>query len=281
VKFTTMPTLTDLPVPSFPPLRVKVTPEVHEYFRTRNIFQSRSLKGEAATHDTYIRRWREGDTLVIGKDAMVEEHTSFAAGHNIFSLGSFSDVASAFTPRTKIGRHCSIAPGTTIMGFRHPIEYAFCSTALYRDNREYIYSYLKEIQEREGPEANTYRALKVRQTFDDPIVIGNDVWIGDKAVIKGGITIGDGAVIAGHSVLTKSVPPYQIWGGNPARYIKDRFPADIQKGLQETRWWEIELSDLYHLSIEKPEDFINEILRNPGKFRTYKPKVYNIYEDLR
>ena len=52
------------------------------------------------------------------------------------------------------------------------------------------------------------------------MVIGNDVWIGDKATILPGVTIGDGAVVAANAVVTKDVPPYSIVGGNPARVIK-------------------------------------------------------------
>lgn len=53
-----------------------------------------------------------------------------------------------------------------------------------------------------------------------PVVIGNNVWIGDKATILPGVTIGDGAVIAANAVVTKNVEPYTVVGGNPARVIK-------------------------------------------------------------
>lgn len=57
------------------------------------------------------------------------------------------------------------------------------------------------------------------------IVIEDNVWIGDKAVILGGVTIGRGSVIGANAVVTKSIPPYSIAVGNPARvirYIDDR-----------------------------------------------------------
>lgn len=53
-----------------------------------------------------------------------------------------------------------------------------------------------------------------------PVIIGNNVWIGDKATILGGVTIGDGAVIAANSVVTKDVPAYSVAAGNPAIVIK-------------------------------------------------------------
>ncbi len=60
-------------------------------------------------------------------------------------------------------------------------------------------------------------------------IVGNDVWIGQGAIIVGGVTIGDGAIVAAGSVVTKDVEPCTIVGGNPARKIKDRFKTDEEK----------------------------------------------------
>ncbi len=54
-----------------------------------------------------------------------------------------------------------------------------------------------------------------------PVVIGDNVWIGDKATILGGVVIGDSVVIAANSVVTKDIPSYCVVAGNPARIIKD------------------------------------------------------------
>ena len=62
-------------------------------------------------------------------------------------------------------------------------------------------------------------------TSKGKIVIGNNVWIGDKATILSGVTIGDGAVIAANSVVTKNVPAYSVVAGNP---------AEIKKSLHKT-----------------------------------------------
>ena len=66
-----------------------------------------------------------------------------------------------------------------------------------------------------------HEAPAIRKLYTKgPVVIGNNVWIGDKATILGAVTIGDGAVIAANSVVTKDVPAYSVVGGNPARVIK-------------------------------------------------------------
>lgn len=54
------------------------------------------------------------------------------------------------------------------------------------------------------------------------VVIGDDVWIGANSVLIDGVHIGKGAVIAAGSVVNRSVPAYEIWGGVPARKLKDR-----------------------------------------------------------
>lgn len=56
-----------------------------------------------------------------------------------------------------------------------------------------------------------------------PLVIGNDVWIGDNVIITAGCCqIGDGSILVAGSVVTKNVEPYSVVGGNPARIIRYR-----------------------------------------------------------
>ena len=59
------------------------------------------------------------------------------------------------------------------------------------------------------------------------IVIEDEVWIGTNAVIMSGVTIGKGAMIAAGAVVTRSVPPYAIVGGVPAKLIRYKFTQDI------------------------------------------------------
>jgi chloramphenicol O-acetyltransferase type B len=59
--------------------------------------------------------------------------------------------------------------------------------------------------------------------LDQKIVIENDVWIGLGSIILSGVVIGEGSIIAAGSVVTKDVESFSIYGGNPAKKIRDRF----------------------------------------------------------
>ena len=95
----------------------------------------------------------------------------------------------------------------------------------------------------------------VPQEFYEPlgqckILIGNDVWIGRGCVLKSNnpekpLVIGDGAVIASDSVVVKSVPPYAIVGGNPAKIIKYRFDEKIIEKLLRIKWWDWDIDKIH------------------------------------
>lgn len=58
-----------------------------------------------------------------------------------------------------------------------------------------------------------------------PVIIEDNVWIGDKASILSGVTIGKGAIVACNAVVTKDVPPYSVVAGVPAKVIKSNISS--------------------------------------------------------
>ena len=85
-------------------------------------------------------------------------------------------------------------------------------------------------------------------------IIGNDVWIGYKALIMPGVKIGNGAIISSQAVVTTDVPAYTIVGGNPAKVIKSRFPDEIVIELEKLAWWD--------WSVEKITQHLAAIMSN-------------------
>ena len=71
-------------------------------------------------------------------------------------------------------------------------------------------------------------------------VLKNDIWIGDEVLIMGGVTVENGCVIGARSLVTqgKTLEPYGIYGGNPAKLIRHRFDEKIIALLLEIAWWE-------------------------------------------
>lgn len=64
---------------------------------------------------------------------------------------------------------------------------------------------------------------------DSMTIVEEDVWIGYNSIIISGVHIGKGSIVAAGSVVTKDVPSCEIWGGNPAKKIKNRFESQEEK----------------------------------------------------
>lgn len=90
---------------------------------------------------------------------------------------------------------------------------------------------------------------------------GNDVWIGERATIMSRLTIGNGAVIGGGSVVTKNVGPYEIWAGNPARFIRKRFDDETIEKLENIQWWNFHETELRKLGtlVTDVNKFLEEV----------------------
>lgn len=75
-------------------------------------------------------------------------------------------------------------------------------------------------------------------------VIGNDVWIGQKAVILPGVHIGDGAIIGANSVVGSDIEPYTIVIGNPAKKLRKRFDDELIDLLLQFKWWDKSINEI-------------------------------------
>lgn len=94
-----------------------------------------------------------------------------------------------------------------------------------------------------------------------------------------GVTIGDGSCIACNSVVTKDVSPYSIVGGNPAKFIKNRFDENIIKKLLDYKWWNLDVKLVDEISpLLCSNDFekLFDKLENIKKDKTKKVNMYNL-----
>ena len=83
--------------------------------------------------------------------------------------------------------------------------------------------------------------------FKGNIVIGNDVWIGQNALILPGVHIGAGAIIGANSVVGSDVEPYTIVVGNPAKALRKRFDEELIELLLKFRWWDKSIEEINDL----------------------------------
>lgn len=144
----------------------------------------------------------------------------------------------------EIGSFCSIANGFIAGGAKHPLEWLSTSPVFYDVSGGTNYHLGHLLIEKT---ARTY--------------IGDDVWIGSRAIILQGVQIGTGAVIGAGAVVTKDVPPYAVVAGCPAKIIKYRFDNDIICRLLKSEWWLLPDCQLRKLAkhINKPNAFLYEL----------------------
>lgn len=122
-----------------------------------------------------------------------------------------------------IGKFCAIAPFTRINPGNHPVWRPAMSNITYR-SADYDL----------GP--NDQEFFDLRRSIR--VTVGHDVWIGQGALIMPGVELGTGCVVAGGAVVTKSVEPYTVVGGVPARVIRRRFDEDVVAALMRIAWWD-------------------------------------------
>ena len=128
---------------------------------------------------------RTGENIYIEPNFRCDYGYNIRVGENFYA--NFDCLLLDVCPIT-IGNNAMLAPGVHIYTATHPLD---------PTERNSGYEYGK------------------------PVNIGDNVWIGGRAVICPGVTIGDNVVVAAGSVVTKDVPDNVVVGGNPAKIIKE------------------------------------------------------------
>ena len=181
------------------------------------------------------------------RESHIHSKSSVASGCDInyLTMNKYSYIGrNTYVYKAKIGAFCSIANNCQIGAPSHQLSYVSTSP-VFCQNRNTLKTNFSTL---EAP-------------CDAFVNIGNDVWIGASVIIKNGVTISDGAVIGMGSIVTKDVGPYEIWVGNPARKVRDRFPEDIKRELLKIKWWEYEDNQLVKVAntFSDPKEFLKII----------------------
>jgi len=179
-----------------------------------------------------------GNYVVLFKNTVITDST----------IGDYSFVQKqTVVNKADIGRFCSIAMGVVIGPGQHPVNFVSTHPSFYSASQ---------------PVAKTFSDKEYFEPFKRT-TIGNDVWIGQNAVLMDGVKIGNGAIIAAGAIVTKDIPDYAIVGGVPARIIKYRFQEEVIQKLLQSKWWEND-SEWFFKNAEKfltYEEFINNDIK--------------------
>jgi virginiamycin A acetyltransferase len=143
------------------------------------------------------------------------------------------------TEKLNIGNFVSIAPGVQfIMGGNHQID----TITTYPLHSRFV------------------KYNNIDATSKGVINIGDEVWLGTNVLIMSGVNIGKGAIVAAGAIVTKDIPPYSIYGGNPAKLIKLRFSEEIISELIDFDLMKVPIEninnniDLFYSQIKTVED---------------------------
>ena len=184
-------------------------------------------------------------------------------------LGSFTYSWSPYGDCVEsIGRFCSIAADVHFGLGAHPLDWVTTSNCSWDPN-----FWNKGLL---NPACfwPPYDAPIKNEPNEGAIRVGNDVWIGQRAMIKPGVIIGDGAVIGANAIVTKDVAPYSVVGGVPAKIIKLRFTEAIIEELMQIEWWNYPLKVLEGVKFnDDPKKFIDAILVNTANLNKLGPAL--------
>lgn len=140
-----------------------------------------------------------------------------------FNMGDYSYVG----PRSRLikatlGKYTCVAPEVIVGLGKHPARnYVSIHPAFFSTNSQAGITFVSRACFDEHERCN----------------IGNDVWIGARAVVLDGVSIGDGAIVGAGAVVTKDVPAYAVVGGVPARVLRYRFEPEEVDFLLRFKWW--------------------------------------------
>lgn len=127
----------------------------------------------------------------------------------------------------RVGRYCSIASSVRSVPINHPYQAMTTHPALYE---------------------RKFGAVDQDISWDERLVIEDDVWVGHNVMILPGCKfIGRGSIIGAGAIVTRNVDRYAIMAGNPARKLRDRFDPALAQQLEASRWWEMDIPELREL----------------------------------
>jgi len=124
--------------------------------------------------------------------------------------------------RTKVGTFVEIQKGAFIGSDCKISSHSFICEGVTIGDRVFIGHNVTFINDKYPAATNPDGSMQTDADWSViPIVVEEGVSIGSSVTVLCGVTIGKNAVVGAGSVVTKDIPPFQVWMGNPARFLKN------------------------------------------------------------
>lgn len=177
---------------------------------------------------SFIKRLKEDDDI------------SLEIGKNTYLQNLSLDIL--FSQKVKIGAYCSFGPNVVIKpdGVRGKAQFTTYPLDLIDKNSKIFHQVIDTV----------------RENF---VYIGNDCFIGEDSKIMANVTVSDGVIIGERSLVTngKTLQPFGIYAGMPARLIGYRYSKEIIDELMRIKWWEWPLEKIQASGLQNIDFFKN------------------------
>lgn len=163
----------------------------------------------------------------IDSESIVSERSKINRFCRVYGsvIGKYSYVGPGTRlENVRVGAFCSISWDCMVGLQSHPLHYVSTSPIFYEAKNGTGTSWLD-------------RDAKI-VADKEMTVIGNDVWIGARAIILEGVKVGHGAVVGAGAIVTKNVPNHAIVVGVPARIVGYRFDEHTSNSIVSSAWWD-------------------------------------------
>ena len=149
--------------------------------------------------------------ISVGKDVIINKYVAITAIDKYRAIVNSQYITQKFHPYIEIG------DGTNIGAFNH-----ISSINKIVIGKGVLTGKWVTIVDHNHGKLDDLSIMPVRRELysNGPVVIEDNVWIGEKATILSNVRVGEGSVIGANSVVTKDIPPYSIVAGIPAKVIR-------------------------------------------------------------
>ncbi len=162
----------------------------------------------------------------VGEGTVISYNASVSAAPGSVRIGTHCHISGSVMTRGKgnviIGSNVFIG-GATVLG---ALDRVTVGNDVIISNNVHIYDNNNHPTDPEQRRAMTQShdfhgpLWSWEHAASAPVVIGDNVWIGEHSSILKGVTVGEGSIIGARAVVTRDVPPYSVAAGNPAKVVK-------------------------------------------------------------